>query len=261
MLLMLSNSPGCPFTFPKITLIMGGRGVEKSGRTNGAVPSRDSSLPAPGLSIIIAVMSFLHLWKRLTSRKILVYADFIDPFCYIGFHSLQVVADARGIDLDWRGFELNPATPPEGLVLQTAGNSDLRPGMWASVRDLARRAGLDFPEPERVPNTSKTHELVELAKKFDVKNPLIARIYQAYFNEQNDIGQVDVLIRIGAEFKLPEEMIKTALADRRYEKRITAHRREAETRAFAGMPGFVYAGENYFGALSQDAWQKRLAEK
>ncbi len=143
-------------------------------------------------------MPLLDFLKTLTGRKILIYADFIDPFCFIGFHTLKSLAEARGIELEWRGFELNPGTPPEGLALETAANSDLRPGMWASVQGLARQAGLDFPEPRRVPNTRRAHALVNLAQKPAVKNPLIERIYQAYFMRQQDIGQIEVLIDLAA---------------------------------------------------------------
>src|SRR5262245_60864484 len=92
----------------------------------------------------IAPMPLWDFLKTLAGRKILVYADFIDPFCFIGWHTLWPLAEARKIELDWQGFEFNPGTPPEGPPLTTAGNSDLRPGMWASVQSLARQAGLDF---------------------------------------------------------------------------------------------------------------------
>src|SRR5437773_2049429 len=104
-------------------------------------------------------MALIDLIKNITGHCIRIYADFIDPFCYIGFHCLKPLAESRGINIDWQGFELNPGTPPDGLPLETAANSDLRPGMWASVQGLARKAGLDFPEPRRVPNTRGAHAL------------------------------------------------------------------------------------------------------
>jgi len=199
-------------------------------------------------------MPLLDLFKTLTGRKILVYADFIDPFCYIGFHALKPLAESRGIELDWRGFELNPGTPPEGLPLVTAANSDLRPGMWASVQGLAQRAGLTLAEPRLTPNTRGAHALVNLAPKPDVKNPLIEQIYQAYFIRQLDIGQVDVLIELASAFGISADAVRSAFADPGILNTLDTRRAEAQRRAFLGLPGFVYKGNNHFGALSRDAW-------
>jgi predicted DsbA family dithiol-disulfide isomerase len=200
-------------------------------------------------------MSFLDVWKNISGRNLLIYADFIDPFCYIGFHILKPLAEARRIQLEWRGFELNPDTPPEGLSLETAANSDLRPGMWASVAGLAQSAGLSFPEPRRAPNTRSAHALLELAQKPDVKNPLIERIYQAYFRGQKNIGQLDVLIDLAKDFGIPADRVRAALADPGLTKALEQRRAEAQKRQFLGMPGFVYKGRTYFGALSKQAWQ------
>jgi predicted DsbA family dithiol-disulfide isomerase len=200
-------------------------------------------------------MSILDYFKTLTGRKILIYSDFIDPFCYIGFHTLRPLVEAGGIELDWRGFELNPATPLEGLTLDTAANSDLRPGMWASVQGFARKAGLDFPEPRQVFNTRRAHILVHLAQKPAVKNPLIEAIYQAYFMRQQDISQIELLIDLAKPFEISPDRIRTAFSDDRFAAPLEDHRQQAQQRKFLGLPGFVYRGQNHFGALSREAWQ------
>ncbi len=190
--------------------------------------------------------------------KVLIYADFIDPFCYIGFHNLRRAAEAAGVVIDWRGFELNPDTPPEGYDLQTAPNSDLRPGMWASVRDFAERSGLRFPEPRRAPNTRAAHRLVEMTPKSDVKNPLIERIYQAYFIGQEDIGNMQVLIGLAKEFGVSEENVLRGLEEAPLGADPERHREEAMKRNFPGMPGFLFKGKTYFGALSENHWKEIL---
>src|ERR1700733_6758871 len=138
-------------------------------------------------------MKWSELWARFMSRRVVIYADFIDPFGYVGLHNLWEPLKAAGAVFDWNGFELNPQTPPEGMILQTADNSDLRPGMWASVRDYASRSGLKLVEPVRVPNTRRAQLLVRAARDLDVKKSLIERLYQAYFIDQKDIGDAVVL--------------------------------------------------------------------
>ena len=214
-----------------------------------------------GFVIRLRLMRILDWLKNVSGRKILIYADFIDPFCYIGFHALRPLAEARGIALEWRGFELNPDTPPDGFSLVTAANSDLRPGMWASVQGLARSAGLEFPEPRWVPNTRKAHALLQGVKNPAVKNPLIERIYQAYFTGLKDIGRREVLMELTGAFSIPSEQVQAALSDPRITETPRARQIEAQRRNFMGMPGFVYQGKNHFGALSQGAWETILARR
>jgi len=197
-----------------------------------------------------------EIWQRFNGRRISIYADFIDPFCYIGFQTLRHLAEAKKLTLDWRGFELNPGTPPEGLPLTTAANSDLRPGMWASVNALADRAGLSFPEPRFVPNTRAAHFLVNWVKKPAVKNPLIDRIYQAYFIGQRDIGQIEVLIELASHFDISAEQVQAAAGDVHAGAALKANRADAEKRRFTGLPGFVFRDRTYFGALSRQAWEE-----
>lgn len=191
-------------------------------------------------------------------RRILIYADFIDPFCYVGFHSLR---QAAGSDwrLEWRGFELNPDTPGEGMALETAGNSEVQIGQWASVRSIGVRAGLFLKQPPFVPNTRLAHSLV-LGVQRHVKIPLIERIYQAYFSDQSDIGSIAVLADLAGSFGVSVKQVEAILNDGSWVKKLETHRREAMKRQFPGMPGFVRGWNKiYFGALSQKDWEKEMS--
>lgn len=199
-------------------------------------------------------------FNRFRTSRILIYADFIDPFCYIGFHCLSAAAQERAITLEWRGFELNPDTPEDGFSLESASNSDLRPGMWSSVQEYARKSGLEVREPGRVPNTRRAHQLVYFAQKIDVKKPLIERIYQAYFTGKGDIGNLDVLVSLAGEFGFSEDDARRAILANDFAPKLEQRRQEAIELKFAGMPGYVWKGKNYFGALSTTAWENIFQE-
>jgi predicted DsbA family dithiol-disulfide isomerase len=206
-------------------------------------------------------MKWPEIWGLIGPQRVRIYADFIDPFCYVGFYNIARAAKAERIALDWRGFELNPDTPAEGSLLQTAANSDLQPGMWASVRDFAKKFGLVLAEPSHVPNTRLAHLWVQSIAKPDVKNSLIERIYQAYLSDEKDVGDRRVLEALAAAFGLPKNGIPTREEAQRGGARLERFREEAMMRKFPGMPGFVYRGKTYFGALSEDAWKKIMEEK
>ena len=63
------------------------------------------------------------------------------------------------------------------------------------------------------------------------------------------------------EFGLPKNEIPTREKAQREGARLERFREEAMMRKFPGMPGFVYKGKMYFGALSEDAWKKIIEEK
>lgn len=206
----------------------------------------------------IRPMQIRQFFSGIFTSTVVIYADFIDPFCYLGYHSLKAAAEPLGINLEWRGFELNPDTPPEGYSLETGGNSDLRPAMWASVASLAKTHGLSFPEPQRISNTRQAQLLANFAQKYDAKNPLIERLYQAYFSDLRDIGNSDVLLTIAREFGIEKEVARRAMEDPKGADRLEKFRQEAKHHHFVGMPGYLWKGRRYFGALSTAAWQPIL---
>ena len=204
-------------------------------------------------------MKWAPFWSRIARSTIVIYADFIDPFCYVGFHNVRRIAEAAGLTMEWRGFELNPATPFEGSLLQTVTNSDLRPGMWASVAEFGRKHGLSLAEPSMVPNTRLAQLWVQTVQNPDVKNSLIERIYQAYLSDKKDIGDPAVLAALATELALPDKPIMEIAANRD-SARLEHFREEAMKHQFPGMPGFVFRGKTHFGALSEDAWNDIVKE-
>ena len=55
-----------------------------------------------------------------------------------------------------------------------------------------------------------------------------------------------------------EQTVRMACLSPTYAEMLEKHRQEALKRQFPGMPGFVYRGKIYFGALSKEAWEKIL---
>lgn len=132
--------------------------------------------------------------------------------------------------------------------------------MWASVLDYAAKAGLNFSQPERMPNTRLAHNLVARIQT-DVKISLIERIYQAYFIEKRDISDRATLVSAAKDCGIvdKEAALSFTGADRATDHE--RNRKEAVDRKFPGMPGFVFRNQIHFGALSQQAWQNILESK
>jgi predicted DsbA family dithiol-disulfide isomerase len=204
---------------------------------------------------------FLSRWRGWSFHPVLsIFADFIDPFCYVGFVNLRRAAEAARVPLAWHGFEFNPDTPTQGMPLETAANSDLRPGMWASVQGYASKSGLSLKEPHFVPKTLLPHTLVLQASRH-VKIPLIDCLFEAYFSSQKNIGDPEILINLTRPFGISEAEIQRAQGNARGAKELERNRSLAIRHHFPGMPGFAYRGKTYFGALSTESWPPILKSK
>lgn len=145
-----------------------------------------------------------------------VYFDLICPWCLIGKrHLASALQQLWAIRPDirprviWHSFPLLPDTPLEGLPYQAfyerrLGGSDAVAARRSQVREAGRLAGVEFAF-ERItvmPNTQAAHALIDLlARKGDDTQTerLIEGLFQAYFMDARDIGDLAVLIDIAAE--------------------------------------------------------------
>jgi predicted DsbA family dithiol-disulfide isomerase len=49
-----------------------------------------------------------------SSPRILVWSDYIWPFCYVGLERAAWLERQFGAEIEWRPFQLHPEYPPEG---------------------------------------------------------------------------------------------------------------------------------------------------
>ncbi len=61
--------------------------------------------------------------------KITMFSDFICPFCFIGFETIRKLKSEFGFELEWRGFQIHPEWPAEGMPA-----SEYRRGMDPETR-------------------------------------------------------------------------------------------------------------------------------
>jgi predicted DsbA family dithiol-disulfide isomerase len=205
-----------------------------------------------------------------------VYFDFICPWCLIGKRNLDTAVsrfaalrpDAQ-VTVLWRSYQLLPYTPPAGLPYQAFYRDRLgSPEAVAARRAQVQRAGHDaglefaFDRIEVLPNTAAAHNVVRLnaSRGNEVQRAtLIDRLFTAYFMEGANIGDRQVLERIGLECGLEHQ----GLTDHPTESESLADptgRRVLHTDPQAnGVPHFVFnTGYLLSGAHSPDALTRAM---
>lgn len=146
--------------------------------------------------------------------KIIVSSDYVCPYCLLAEGVIDEVAEQTGAEVEWRPFELRPHPTPT-----LRPEDDYLPRVWrASVYPMARRMNVPIvlPRISPQPYTHTAFEGFQYAKEHGLAREYNARVLRAFFQEERDIGRVDVLTEIAAELGLDAEEYREALESRRY---------------------------------------------
>src|SRR5262245_2806601 len=124
----------------------------------------------------------------MAEHSVLVWSDYIWPFCRIGQRTAEWLERRYGAEVRWLPFDLHPEYPEEGLprerLLARYGEGGIsRVSSMFDANDLVYN-----PNPNVVPNTMKALRLTELARDRDLHGPVQDRLMQAYWEEAQDIG-------------------------------------------------------------------------
>jgi predicted DsbA family dithiol-disulfide isomerase len=188
----------------------------------------------------------------VADRSITLFADYICPFSYMTVLDLDATAADMRIDVERRAYELSPAPMPAA----TAVNEP----QWDVVQQLAGKAGLDFKRPMIVPRTRKAHEAVKHAASKGQAKALERAIFDGYFLRGEDIGRIDVLVRIAETAGLDAMALKIALDLDVHTEEVQKDRVLAEELDITGTPAFFADGEVHVGYLSKKQLREWLGE-
>jgi predicted DsbA family dithiol-disulfide isomerase len=148
---------------------------------------------------------------------------------------LQLTESDLSIQLIWRAFELRPEPVP-----MIDPNSDYLRRVWNdSVSPLAERLGVTMRFPPVKPRTRLTHEAAHWARSQGRFEDYHNKIFRAFFERGEDIGDVDVLIGIATELELDSDSLRQALTSHEFEASVLADEREAARLGVSGVPAFI----------------------
>jgi predicted DsbA family dithiol-disulfide isomerase len=195
--------------------------------------------------------------SALKALKIEAFFDFVCPWCLIGKRNLDAAvarfAIARPdvqVQVQWRSHQLLPWTPREGMPYQAfyrdrLGSAEAVAARRAQVQQAGRHAGVEFAfeRIEVLPNTAAAHDLATFAASRGNGTQtaaLIDRLLTAYFMEGENIGESDVLERLGVECGLERESMKAYLAASKQLADPTGERAPYAEPHVSGVPYFVF---------------------
>jgi len=179
-----------------------------------------------------------------------VVSDPVCPWCFVGKRRLErALAENPGLEarIRWLPFQLNPDMPPEGRLRSehyaTLFGAERAEQIRATMRDTGREEGIEFGDDPaaKSPNTLAAHALVYSAARtpaVDAAN-VVERLFVAHHVECEDIGDISVLARFGAEAGMDAGQVEHDLRAGTHTKAVQALIATARQRGVTGVPFFV----------------------
>ena len=182
-----------------------------------------------------------------TPLTIRIASDVVCPWCYIGERKLALALEQRpelDVTIELLPYQLHPYIPEGGvdkqvLLLRKFGTTGK--GLFRRVGDAARQIGLelDGEAVTRIPHTLAAHTVSRWAQREGLQLAFMRRLFEGYFVEGQDIGEVDVLARLAGEVGLDEAEVREGLRARRDFDAVLAQAQELRERGVTGVPFFL----------------------
>lgn len=183
--------------------------------------------------------------------KISVFSDYICPFCYIGSRRLLRLRQDYNLKVNWCGLEIHPETPASGMPIEKLGYA---PQRWAqmmqALTQMAREEHIEMGAHTFTTNSHRALLLSEAAKQLgqDTFYALHERLFHAYFTEDRNIGDTQVLALLAQECGVPPATLTAAWEDPAYPERLALNLRFAQELGITGTPAYVFGKNILVGA-------------
>lgn len=153
--------------------------------------------------------------------------------------SLDQVARERRLDIEWKAFELRPegSPPPDPAYIARVEQS------WPRTIAMGRLYGVEMRTHRFGINTRRAHEGAKFAEAHGSTEQAKAYhdgVFRAYFQDDKDIGDPEVLVEIASQAGLDAEAFRRALEEGTYRDAVVAEERFAYQAGISGVPAFIF---------------------
>lgn len=182
--------------------------------------------------------------------KVLLWTDFVCPYCYVADHEYVAASEDLKIEvpLEIYSYELNPdlksesGMPYKEYLKQTYDMTD--EAVEKSIqetKDFAASVGVEL-DYDHLPvvNTHDAHRLKEYARLENKSRDFYIHVQKAYFVDNKDISDHEVLKRLAEEVGLDAERVQHVLETDRYSVTVKDQHSAGVTKGINYVPHFVF---------------------
>ncbi|WP_282168540.1 DsbA family oxidoreductase [Ruegeria atlantica] len=182
-----------------------------------------------------------------------IVSDIVCPWCTVGFRQLDLALKEQNVlaNLRWHPFELNPNMPPEGQNLREHIMEKYGSTVEQSqqARDRLTQIGAElgftfnFNDDSQMVNTFAAHQLLDWAETQGRQHPLKMALFEAYFTNQQDVSQSEVLLDAAQVAGLDRDAAHAALTSGDHIAPVRQKQQFWTSRGVSGVPSMVFEGK------------------
>jgi len=195
----------------------------------------------------------------LPELKVTVYSDYICPFCYVGNHRLQRLRDSYDLKINWCFIEIHPETSAQGEPIDSLDYpSEQWQQLLTNLERVAQEEQIPLSQLEFITNSRDALLLSEASKKFgkEIFYRLHEALFHAYFVDQKNIGNRDVLREIASGCRIDDNLIDDAWEDKQYEQILLNNYQLARNHDIQSVPSFIFGDRILNGVVAEETFRK-----
>ncbi|WP_136716474.1 DsbA family oxidoreductase [Halorientalis salina] len=204
-----------------------------------------------------------------TSQQLVVYSDYVCPFCYLGKASLDQYRTNREepLDVEWRQFDLRGyKRRPDGSIdheVDDGKDESYFEQARENVQQLKAQYDVEMELDLSMDVDSWNAQQAALFVQAELDGDAFARFHDAVFDamwqEGRDIGDPDVLESIAESVDVDGASIRAAVESEEWESQLREQFAASQETGITGVPTFVYGEHAARGAVPPEQLQ-RLVE-
>ncbi len=183
-----------------------------------------------------------------------VISDTVCPWCFIGKRRLQRAMEMRPsilFDVKWRPYQLDTTVPRGGMGRQAYMRAKFGDDpqkiveMYKLIAAEGEKEGIafDFAAIQRRPNTLDSHRLIRWAEGHGVQDDVVERLFIAYFENGEDIGDIRVLADIADICGMDGVETAQMLEDGTDLELVAREDQIAREMGVTGVPAMIFGGK------------------
>jgi len=182
--------------------------------------------------------------------RIDIFHDTACPWCRIGKRQLfDALADWSGaaVEIHWHPFLLDDTIPAEGVPFRPfmENRKGIAPQELDRLFHYTQQAGaaagvkLDFENMPLAVNTILSHGLIALAPPA-LKADVVEAVYRAYFEEGQNIGDMNTLVALGTAAGMEPHQLRAQLLADALRQQVIREATAARQQGITSVPFFVF---------------------
>lgn len=151
--------------------------------------------------------------------------------------SLDKASEQVGLAIEWKAFELRPGgSRPDPQYAQMIQSR------WPQTIEMGRQYGVEMKTHSFGIDTRPAHRALKIVQQLapEQTEAFNVAIFEAYFQEDHNIGEVEVLVGLANELGVDGERLRQRMMTEEALQEVLADEEFAFENGIGGVPAFIF---------------------